>query len=204
MKELEETAKFFHGKEVDGKKLVGITLPARRRRPPRVGRFSYASAVHGPTRKASPISLPQRASRPSSFTASAEKMYGPQGGTMLLLAESTSGLHGGQAAMIYDANVFKSLYEEPKESKVAGQVGYAVIRPVRKACSCRTFPLESGDTPGQHAQRQKRRGLFVQWATNKANGLGAQLAVSRRTEIGMAIQGISRRATGSRTGPWRR
>ena len=26
MKELEETAKFFHGKEVDGKKLVGITL----------------------------------------------------------------------------------------------------------------------------------------------------------------------------------
>ncbi len=26
MKELEETAKFFYGKEVDGKKLVGITL----------------------------------------------------------------------------------------------------------------------------------------------------------------------------------
>ena len=33
----------------------------------------------------------------------------------------------GKAAMIYDANVFKSLYENPKESKVAGKVGYAVI-----------------------------------------------------------------------------
>ena len=46
---------------------------------------------------------------------------------MLHWAESTSMFMEGKAAMIYDANVFKALYENPKESKVAGKVGYAVI-----------------------------------------------------------------------------
>ena len=46
---------------------------------------------------------------------------------MLHWSESTSIFMEGKAAMIFDANVFKSLYENPKESKVAGKVGYTTI-----------------------------------------------------------------------------
>jgi multiple sugar transport system substrate-binding protein len=83
----------------------------------------------------------------------------------------------GKAAMIYDANVFKSLYENPKESKVAGKVGYTVIPVGPKGLqlphvSNWSLVIAKNST----AQRQKAAWLFVQWATNKENCLGALLA----------------------------
>ena len=70
MKELEAVAKFFYGKEVDGKKLVGITLRGKGRRPPPSGSTSSTpSAAPGPTPRASRISLRRRTSRRSSSTA---------------------------------------------------------------------------------------------------------------------------------------
>jgi multiple sugar transport system substrate-binding protein len=95
---------------------------------------------------------------------------------MLHWAESTSVFMEGKAAMIYDANVFKSLYENPKESKVAGKVGYAVI-PAGPAGSVPhvsnwSLSINKNSTPA----RQKAAWLFIQWATNKPNALGALLA----------------------------
>jgi multiple sugar transport system substrate-binding protein len=92
-------------------------------------------------------------------------------------AESTSNFMEGKAAMIYDANVFKSLYENPKESKVAGKVGYAVIPAGPKGLqlphvSNWSLVIAKNSTP----ERQKAAWLFVQWATNKDNCLGALLA----------------------------
>ena len=70
---------------------------------------------------------------------------------MLHWAESTSMFMEGKAAMIYDANVFKALYENPKESKVAGKVGYAVIPagPTGQAAAPR-LQLEPLDQQDQH------------------------------------------------------
>jgi multiple sugar transport system substrate-binding protein len=102
--------------------------------------------------------------------------YGPQGGTMLHWAESTSMFMEGKAAMIYDANVFKALYENPKESKVAGKVGYAVIPAgvAGRLPHVSNWSLSISKT--STAERQKAAWLFVQWATNKENCLGALLA----------------------------
>ncbi len=79
--------------------------------------------------------------------------------------------------MIYDANVFKALYENPKESKVAGKVGYAVIPKGPKGLqlphvSNWSLSISKTSTP----EKQKAAWLFVQWATNKENCLGALLA----------------------------
>ena len=128
MKELEETAKFFHGKEVDGKKMVGITLRGKgAAATSQWVDFLYSfggswTNAQGKSNFASPQDI-------AAFTYDGDilRNYGPEGGTMLHWAESTSSFMEGKAAMIYDANVFKSLYETPKESKVAGKVGYAVI-----------------------------------------------------------------------------
>jgi len=178
MKELEDVAKFFTGKEVDGKKLVGITLRGK-------GAAATSQWVDflytfggtwtkgkGQSNLASPEDIAA-----FKFYGDLLRNYGPQGGTMLHWAESTSNFMEGKAAMIYDANVFKSLYENPKESKVAGLVGYTVIPAGPKGLqlphvSNWSLVIAKNST----AQRQKAAWLFVQWATNKENSLAALLA----------------------------
>jgi multiple sugar transport system substrate-binding protein len=178
MKELEETAKFFHGKEVDGKKLVGITLRGKSAAATSQWvDFLYTfggswTNAKGGSNFASPEDIAA-----FKFYGDLLRNYGPQGATMLHWAESTSNFMEGKAAMIYDANVFKSLYENPKESKVAGLVGYAVIPAGPTGLqlphvSNWSLVIARNST----AQRQKAAWLFVQWATNKENALAALLA----------------------------
>ena len=178
MKELEETAKFFYGKEVDGKKLVGITLRGKgAAATSQWVDFLYTfggswTNAKGQSNFASPEDIAS-----FKFYGDLLRLYGPQGGTMLHWAESTSAFMEGKAAMIYDANVFKSLYENPKESRVAGEVGYAVIPAGPKGLrlphvSNWSLSISKNSTP----ERQKAAWLFVQWATNKDNCLGALLA----------------------------
>ena len=178
MTELEQTAKFFNGKEVDGKKLVGITLRGKKAAATSQWvdfLYSFGGSwtnAQGKSNFASPEDIAA-----FKFYGDLLRNYGPQGGTMLHWAESTSAFMEGKAAMIYDANVFKSLYENPKESKVAGGVGYAVILAGPKGLrlphvSNWSLSISKMSTP----ERQKAAWLFVQWATNKENGLGALLA----------------------------
>ena len=178
MKELEQTAKFFHGKEIDGKKMVGITLRGK-------GAAATSQWVDFLYTFGGSWTNAQGKSNFSSsqdiaafkFYGDLLRNYGPQGGTMLHWAESTSLFMEGKAAMIYDANVFKSLYENPKESKVAGKVGYAVIPagPGGKRLphvSNWSLSISKNSPP----DRQKAAWLFIQWATNKENCLGALLS----------------------------
>ena len=78
--------------------------------------------------------------------------------------------------MIFDANVFKSLYESPTESKVAGKVGYTTIPagPGGKLPHVSNWSLAVSGTATPECQ--KATWLFVQWATNKENELGALLS----------------------------
>ena len=178
MKELEQVAKFFTGKEVDGKKMVGITLRGKgAAATSQWVDFLYTfggswTNAQGKSNFASPEDIAS-----FKFYGDLLRLYGPQGGTMLHWAESTSMFMEGKAAMIYDANVFKALYENPKESKVAGKVGYAVIPagPGGKRLphvSNWSLSISKTSTP----ERQKAAWLFVQWATNKANCLGALMS----------------------------
>jgi multiple sugar transport system substrate-binding protein len=178
MKELEDVAKFFTGKDVDGRKLVGITLRGKgAAATSQWVDFLYTyggswTTANGKSNLASPEDIAA-----FKFYGDLLRNYGPQGGTMLHWAESTSAFMEGKAAMIYDANVFKSLYENPKESKVAGNVGYAVIPAGPNGLqlphvSNWSLVIAKNST----AQRQKAAWLFVQWATNKENCLAALLA----------------------------
>ena len=178
MKELEQVAKFFHGKEVDDKKLVGITLRGKgAAATSQWVDFLYTfggswTNAQGQSNFASAEDIAA-----FKFYGDLLRFYGPQGATMLHWAESTSMFMEGKAAMIYDANVFKALYENPKESKVAGKVGYAVIPagPGGKKLphvSNWSLSISKTSTP----ERQKAAWLFIQWATNKENCLGALLS----------------------------
>jgi multiple sugar transport system substrate-binding protein len=177
MKELEETAKFFHGKEVDGKKMVGITLRGKGAAATSQWvdfLYSFGGAWTNAQGKSAFASAQDVAA--FKYYGDILRNYGPEGGAMLHWAESTSVFMEGKAAMIYDANVFKSLYENPKESKVAGKIGYAVI-PAGPAGSVPhvsnwSLSINKNSDP----KRQKAAWLFVQWATNKPNALGALLA----------------------------
>jgi len=177
MEELEREAKFFYGKEIDGKKMVGITLRGKgAAATSQWVDFLYSfggswTNAQGKSNLASPESI--NAFR---FYGDLLRNYGPQGGTMLHWAESTSIFMEGKAAMIFDANVFKSLYENPKESKVAGKVGYTTIPagPAVKLPHVSNWSLAVSGT--STPERQKAAWLFVQWATNKQNVLSALLA----------------------------
>ena len=177
MKELEEVAKFFHGKEVDGKKMVGITLRGKgAAATSQWVDFLYSfggswTNAQGKSNFASPQDIAA-----FKFYGDLLRNYGPQGGAMLHWAESTSMFMEGKAAMIYDANVFKALYENPKESKVAGKVGYGVIPagPAGRLPHVSNWSLSISKT--STPERQKAAWLFVQWATNKNNCLGGLLA----------------------------
>jgi multiple sugar transport system substrate-binding protein len=177
MQELEQAAKFFTGKEVDGKKMVGITLRGKgAAATSQWVDFLYSfggswTNAQGKSNLDAPESIAA-----FKFYGDLLRNYGPQGGTMLHWAESTSIFMEGKAAMIFDANVFKSLYENPKESKVAGMVGYTTIPagPAGKLPHVSNWSLAISGT--STPDRQKASWLFVQWATNKENVLGALLA----------------------------
>jgi multiple sugar transport system substrate-binding protein len=177
MKELEQVAKFFYGKDVDGKKMVGITLRGKgAAATSQWVDFLYSfggswTNTQGKSNLASSQSIAA-----FKFYGDLLRNYGPQGGTMLHWAESTSMFMEGKAAMIYDANVFKALYENPKESKVVGKVGYATIPagPAGRLPHVSNWSLSISKT--STPERQKAAWLFIQWATNKDNCLRALLA----------------------------
>ena len=177
MDELEQAAKFFHGKTVGGKQMVGITLRGKgAAATSQWVDFLYSfggswTTSAGKSNLASPQSI-----QSFQFYGDLLRNYGPQGATMLHWSESTSIFMEGKAALIFDANVFKSLYENPKESKVVGQVGYTTIPagpagPVPHVSNW-SLAVSGTSTP----EKQKAAWLFVQWATNKQNVLGALMA----------------------------
>ncbi len=179
MKELEQVAKFFTGKEVDGKKMVGITLRGKgAAATSQWVDFLYTfggswTNAQGKSNFASPEDIAS-----FKFYGDLLRLYGPQGGTMLHWAESTSMFMEGKAAMIYDANVFKALYENPKESKVAGKVGYAVIPagPDREKAAPR-LQLEPLDQQDQHPRSgRRRRGSSSSGRPTRTNCLGALMS----------------------------
>jgi len=177
MEELETAAKFFHKKVVDGKEMIGITL--RGKSAAATSQFvdflySFGGSwtdSEGNANIASPESI-----NAFDFYGKLLREYGPKGPTMYHWSESTSTFMDGTAAMIFDANVFKSLYENPKESKVAGKVGYATIPegPGGRLPHVSNWSLVVSGTATPECQ--KATWLFVQWATNKENELGALLS----------------------------
>jgi multiple sugar transport system substrate-binding protein len=177
MKELESAAKFFDGKMIDGKKMVGITLRGKSAAATSQWvDFLYCFGGSWTDEKGSSNIASPNSIAAFKYYGDLLRNCGPQGPTMLHWAESTSIFMEGKAAMIFDANVFRSLYENPKESRVVGKVGYSTVPagPAGRHPHVSNWSLAVSGT--STAERQKAAWLFVQWATNKENALGALMA----------------------------
>ncbi len=177
MEELEAAAKFFHGKSIRDKTIVGITLRGE-------GAAATSQWVDflysfggswldddGKINIASPESIAA-----FKFYGDLLRNYGPDGANTFHWKQNTAMFMKGSAAMIFDTNMFRALYEHPQQSIVAGKVGYTTIPagPAGKVphVSSWSFAI-SATSPSEH---QKAAWLFIQWATNKEHALEALLA----------------------------
>ena len=70
----------------------------------------------------------------------------------------------GQAGMIVDADFFAASYEDPKKSKVAGKVGYALI-PAGSSGKPYAGPLDMGAGNQQGDEEQGSGMALREWAT---------------------------------------
>ena len=98
--------------------------------------------------------------------------YGPPGATRNGWYESVSLFVRGDAAMIYDSNVFRSHYEDPLRSRVANVVGYRMI----PAGSAGRIPHIShwGLAINPASSRKEAAWLFIQWASSESLAHEAQ------------------------------
>jgi len=99
--------------------------------------------------------------------------YGPPGATSNSWYESNSLFQTGEAAMVYDANVFRPNFEDPEQSDIYDSVGYAPL-PEGPAGS---VPHVSnwGLAVNANSESQEAAWLFMQWATSKDMALEGQL-----------------------------
>lgn len=109
------------------------------------------------------------------FYANLLRDFGPPGATNLHWAEVTSLYAQGQAAMIFDANVFRSIMEDPAQAieVVRENTAYAPI-PAGPAGQ-RPTVLVWGLAVNQASANPEAAWYFIQWALSKENQLRAAL-----------------------------
>ncbi|MDX9959493.1 MAG: extracellular solute-binding protein, partial [Spirochaetia bacterium] len=100
--------------------------------------------------------------------------YGPRDATRIGWYESVSLFMRGEAAMIYDANLFRTHYEDREHSTVYDNLGYAVI----PAGPAGQVPHVShwGLAIDPRSRHKEAAWLFIQWATAREQSLSAHLA----------------------------
>ncbi|WP_308915829.1 extracellular solute-binding protein [Jannaschia sp. LMIT008] len=93
---------------------------------------------------------------------------GPEGGTTFGPSEAAAAFKQGQAAMFMDSIAFAAGFEDPSESTVAGNVGYA-LHPmgVRRGSQTGGFGLAIP----KNAQNKEAAFLLMQWLTSKEGDL---------------------------------
>lgn len=107
------------------------------------------------------------------FFCSLHRSYGPPGMASLNWEESVAMIAGGQAAIHIDANTRRSVLEDPKQSKVVGKIGYAMVPAGPKTLSPSSFTI--GPAISAFSKNKDAAWLFILWALNKQNQLFTQL-----------------------------
>ncbi len=106
-----------------------------------------------------------------SFYADLLRNYGPPDATSDSWQADTQLFAQGQAAIMYDSNVFKAIVGNPQSSKVVGEVGYAAL-PAGPDGKRHPTVLTWGLGINSASQHKEAAWYFVQWALDKANQLG--------------------------------
>ena len=97
---------------------------------------------------------------------------GPEGGTTFGPSEAAAAFQQGQAAMFLDSIAFAAGFENPDQSTVAGNVGYA-MHPmgVQRASQTGGFGLAIP----KNAQNKEAAFLLLQWLTSKEGDLAVAM-----------------------------
>lgn len=97
---------------------------------------------------------------------------GPEGGTTFGPAEAAASFKQGQSAMFMDSIAFAAGFEDPTQSTVAGNVGYA-LHPegVRRGSQTGGFGLAIP----RNAQNKEAAFLLMQWLTSKQGDLAVAM-----------------------------
>lgn len=168
MEELEETAKKIY--EASNKQIYGITLRGKKA----AATSQWVDFLHSfggewLDKSGKAAVATREAINATDFYGRLLRLYGPKSAPSNSWYESISIFMQGKAAMTYDASVFKSEYEDPKKSLVAGKVGYVII-PKGPAGS---IPHISTWSLAVYSQSKNKEAawLFIQWATSKEMAL---------------------------------
>lgn len=100
--------------------------------------------------------------------------YGPRDATRTGWYESVSIFMRGEAGMIYDANLFRTHYEDGVHSGIAGNVGYTVIPAGPAGSVPHVSHWGLAIDPG--SGNKKAAWLFIQWASADEQALSAHRA----------------------------
>ncbi|KLU59074.1 putative ABC transporter-binding protein precursor [Peptococcaceae bacterium CEB3] len=103
--------------------------------------------------------------------------YGPPGGASFDWNQVQLSMQQGKAAMIIDASNFGPRLEDPKESKIVGKVGFAMV----PAGPAGRFPsvYTAGLAIPKGSKHQADAWKFIEWATSKQTQLESAMKVSR-------------------------
>jgi multiple sugar transport system substrate-binding protein len=103
------------------------------------------------------------------------KAYGPPGGSTLGWQEVIGAMAQGKAAMTVEISIFVDMVlEDPKQSKVAGKLGYAYFPPAKPEYKTMLLPTNCYHISA-YSQKKEAAWLFVQFMTDKARTLPYQL-----------------------------
>jgi ABC-type glycerol-3-phosphate transport system substrate-binding protein len=102
--------------------------------------------------------------------AAVEKL-GPPGITAYDWNSCVTKFQQGRAATFwFDASLFASIFEDPKQSRVVGKVGYALVPSGAKGQAPKTAFWNWGLGIPKNARNKQAAWYFIQWATTKQMG----------------------------------
>jgi multiple sugar transport system substrate-binding protein len=103
------------------------------------------------------------------------KDYGPPGGSTISWKEVIGTMAQGKAAMTVEISILAGMVlEDPKQSKVAGKIGYTYFPPTKPQYATMLLPTNCYHISA-YSQKKEAAWLFVQFMTDKARTMPFQL-----------------------------
>ncbi|WP_157943894.1 ABC transporter substrate-binding protein [Blastococcus atacamensis] len=106
--------------------------------------------------------------------------YGPEDAASLTFTEASERFSSGQAAMTFDTSGFGTIFEDPGQSKVAGNVGYTL--PTGPAGNHLQWLYNEGLAVTSGSENKNAAWLFLQWRVSRDTTM-KELTELGRTDV---------------------
>ena len=179
-KELEEAAKKLTlDTDGDGKiDVYGWIARMNEENSATFSNFLWSNGASWLDKKNKPVFNSPKAVEALKFYGHLLKAYGPPGGSTLGWQEVIGAMAQGKAAMTVEISIFADMVlENPKQSKVAGKIGYAYFPPAKPQYLTMLLPTNCYHISA-YSQKKEAAWLFVQFMTDKARTLPYQLKMA--------------------------